>query len=557
MTHKDQKLPKLPNTWLYIGNIDWYTDPKVASLELSALASQYGAIEGNLDLTGFLDKKKRERDLDKLHQGSGFIKFCVAEEVETAAKALDGYLYRSKPLKVQVARARYVVDFDKLEQSKLKKEHERQHVRNKLRHRQERLDQEARRVLEGISSPGGCDAPSAFHQLQTVLPEVRAQLIAEAARSMSLSGEIDWQAMHSACDPARGGRVGGVAGQSSAKNEETGAVGEGQPYDSSRALRKRWQVESFAVILHLMLNAEEQSENLTKSSPPERLTIVDFGCGSGNLTLPLASLFPTCDFIGYDMKLRSIELLNARAAEAGLTNIKGRVAMIEDVAHPIDIVLALHACGNATDFALLQALSCGAAYLVSPCCIGKLKFSVQEKFSVPEKTASLEEAGGCIQPPTEPADTADTLGGVELKEQPDVSGVASQLHHPRSRWLLRCLQSPCKNFAVLARRADIDHGNCCAPLEQNDGPARPETDEAGCALASKKSLGALCKLNIELDRSEASREYGYTVGTFKLLRHEAIAKSDLLIGVPATRQNWALRLQKLSEVGVSLSNAIC
>lgn len=38
-------------------------------------------------------------------------------------------------------------------------------------------------------------------------------------------------------------------------------------------------------------------------------------------------------------------------------------------------MLALHACGNATDGALLQAHRHRAAFIVSPCCVGKLKFS--------------------------------------------------------------------------------------------------------------------------------------------------------------------------------------
>lgn len=38
-------------------------------------------------------------------------------------------------------------------------------------------------------------------------------------------------------------------------------------------------------------------------------------------------------------------------------------------------MLALHACGNATDAALLQAHRHRAAFIVSPCCVGKLKFS--------------------------------------------------------------------------------------------------------------------------------------------------------------------------------------
>jgi hypothetical protein len=37
-----------------------------------------------------------------------------------------------------------------------------------------------------------------------------------------------------------------------------------------------------------------------------------------------------------------------------------------------DIALALHACGSATDWAMLKAQQRRAAFIVSPCCIGKV-----------------------------------------------------------------------------------------------------------------------------------------------------------------------------------------
>ena len=37
---------------------------------------------------------------------------------------------------------------------------------------------------------------------------------------------------------------------------------------------------------------------------------------------------------------------------------------------------ALHACGNATDLSMESAFRSGAAYIMCPCCVGKLKFSL-------------------------------------------------------------------------------------------------------------------------------------------------------------------------------------
>lgn len=45
--------------------------------------------------------------------------------------------------------------------------------------------------------------------------------------------------------------------------------------------------------------------------------------------------------------------------------------MVEELGDTFDICLALHACGNATDYALIKAVENRAAYIVSPCCVGE------------------------------------------------------------------------------------------------------------------------------------------------------------------------------------------
>jgi hypothetical protein len=102
-----------------------------------------------------------------------------------------------------------------------------------------------------------------------------------------------------------------------------------------------------------------------------RLHIVDFGCGTGNLLLPLAALFPSCIFTGVDMKPAALQLLQQRAAAAGLSNVAVFEGMIEQYCQPFDVALGLHACGNATDHVLQMAVHCGAAFVVSPCCVGE------------------------------------------------------------------------------------------------------------------------------------------------------------------------------------------
>jgi predicted RNA methylase len=49
--------------------------------------------------------------------------------------------------------------------------------------------------------------------------------------------------------------------------------------------------------------------------------VVDFGCGSGALSLPLACLFLDLTFVCVDYKHESIRLLDQRTQAANLTNV--------------------------------------------------------------------------------------------------------------------------------------------------------------------------------------------------------------------------------------------
>ena len=60
---------------------------------------------------------------------------------------------------------------------------------------------------------------------------------------------------------------------------------------------------------------------------PQRYRLVDFGSGSGNLLLPLAALFPGCDFHAVEMKPNTVSVLLNRAAAAGLTSVTAEVTL--------------------------------------------------------------------------------------------------------------------------------------------------------------------------------------------------------------------------------------
>ena len=63
--------------------------------------------------------------------------------------------------------------------------------------------------------------------------------------------------------------------------------------------------------------------------------------------------------------------------------MRGIVGKVGDAdVGPFDIAIAVHACGTATDDALRRAEAAGAAFVVSPCCAGKMEGSISGGASI-------------------------------------------------------------------------------------------------------------------------------------------------------------------------------
>jgi hypothetical protein len=128
-------------------------------------------------------------------------------------------------------------------------------------------------------------------------------------------------------DGGGGGEGGGGGGGSGGDGVSMGAAAaEGEV--SLRAMRKRWQVESFALVILELQRDRDCARALdpsVKSSAPAPMHIVDFGAGSGNLTLPLAKRFPDCTFTAVEMKQRRQGLGRApgQAREEDAASVSG------------------------------------------------------------------------------------------------------------------------------------------------------------------------------------------------------------------------------------------
>ncbi|GAX75443.1 hypothetical protein CEUSTIGMA_g2887.t1 [Chlamydomonas eustigma] len=410
-----------------------------------------------------------------------------------------------------------------------------------------------------------------------------------------MGGLISWNSVPAACDPCklldhkpnRGKKHGktileqieeieysqGVASADEVALKTTGVT----QVKDSRGLKKRWQVESFVAFLRPLLQAD----------PDKVWHIVDFGCGTGSLLLPLACLFPHCKFTGVEMKPAALAILNKRATEAKLANVFTFVGMIEDYHDPFDVALALHACGNATDVALLKAVKQRAAYMVSPCCVGKLKFSMHggTSFSSEHRTwCSLPRMSGAEEevrragekllnaaasrvPAGEGRLMNHSNADVEvisiktdgIPRSHDSAGSAGkmfydehceELCHPRSQALTRLLPDPSRLFKLIAQFADTNFSTNDQKLAQANiqSPrstasaieiqAQDAAEEIVTGKFDPYLLAQLSKLHVEIDRSEAAREKGYGVGIFKMFNAEMMAKGDLLVGVPDDRSVW-------------------
>ena len=128
--------------------------------------------------------------------------------------------------------------------------------------------------------------------------------------------------------------------------------------------------------------------------------IADFGCGKSYLTFAVHYFLTEikhvpCQIEGLDLKEDVIDFCNQTAGKLGLENLNFRVGNISDYSgesNP-DIVMTLHACDTATDFALEYAVSHNAKAILSvPCCQHQINTQITQnrKGKIKQPDSQLE-----------------------------------------------------------------------------------------------------------------------------------------------------------------------
>lgn len=157
------------------------------------------------------------------------------------------------------------------------------------------------------------------------------------------------------------------------------------------------QINRFVEIVDDAVKERGISENAVR--------VIDFGCGKSYLTFVLYHYFTEirgmkAEMLGLDLKSEVIEKCNAAALKYGYKGLRFETGDISSASlnGKIDMVVTLHACDTATDYALYNAVMRGTDMIFSvPCCQHELNGQMKsENLSlltrygiIKERTAAL------------------------------------------------------------------------------------------------------------------------------------------------------------------------
>ena len=217
-----------------------------------------------------------------------------------------------------------------------------------------------------------------------------------------------------------------------------------------KIIRSRY--DKFKQINRFLEIIDDEYKDYVSDKP---LRVIDFGCGKAYLTFVLYYYFTeirhlAVNMTGLDLKTDVIEKCNLAARKYGYTGLRFEIGDIADYSpdDDIDMVITLHACDTATDYALYNAVTWNAKKIFSvPCCQHEINKTItSQHLNVLTRYGIIKERFSALLTDALRADILECCGyETQVLEFID-------LEHTPKNIMLRAVKRPGGEKAAEARR---------------------------------------------------------------------------------------------------------